>query len=41
MKQRKSNNTDFLISDLPKNRFELFCDILKNQWRTIIIIGLW
>lgn len=40
MKQRKSNNTDFLISDLPKNRFELFCDILKNQWRTIIIIGL-
>ncbi len=40
MKQRKSNNTDFLISDLPKNRFELFWDILKNQWRTIIIIGL-
>ena len=40
MKKRKSINTDFLLSDLPKNRYELFWDILKNQWRSVVIISL-
>ncbi len=31
---------DFLISDLPSNRKELFFDILKNQWRNLFLIAM-
>ena len=40
MKKTHVNNTDFLASDLPKNRKELFFDVLKNQWRNLLILAL-
>ena len=39
-KKKQVNKTDFLITDLPSNRGELFFDILKNQWRNILILSL-
>lgn len=40
MKKVKVSKTDFLISDLPKNRKELFFDIIKNQWRILLLVAL-
>lgn len=31
--------SDFLVTDLPSNRKELFIDILKNQWRNLILMS--
>lgn len=32
--------SDFLVTDLPSNRKELFFDILKNQWRNLLLLSL-
>lgn len=40
MKKTNVNKKDFLASDLPKNRYELFFDILKNQWRSLLILAV-
>ena len=39
-KKKQVNKNDFLITDLPSNRGELFFDILKNQWRNLLILSL-
>ena len=39
-KKKQVNKTDFLVTDLPSNRRELFFDILKNQWRNLLILSL-
>lgn len=39
MIKKKQNTEEFKISDLPKNRFELFFDIIKNQWNYLIILA--
>lgn len=35
----KCAEKDFLASDLPRNRWILFGDILKNEWKTVLILG--
>ena len=40
MKNKKINH-EFTYQDLPKNRRFQFLDILKNEWKTLIMIGLW
>lgn len=37
--RKRESKTDFVESSLPNNRFELFFDIMKNQYRTLILIG--
>lgn len=32
--------SDFLVTDLPSNRKELFFDIIKNQWRSLLVLAL-
>lgn len=39
MKKNKKVVKDFTLSDLPSNRKELYFDILKNQWRSLIILA--
>ena len=39
MKKRKKIVKDFTPSDLPSNRKELFFDILKNQWNSLLILA--
>ena len=39
-KKKQVNKNDFLVTDLPSNRKELFFDILKNQWRNLLILSL-
>lgn len=39
IKKKTCNENDFLISDLPKNRVQLFFDILKNQWSSLLILS--
>ena len=40
MKKTNINKGDFLISDLPRNRYALFFDILKNQWRSLLLMAV-
>lgn len=40
MKKTDVKKNDFLVSDLPKNRYQLFFDILKNQWRTLLLLAV-
>lgn len=41
MKKRKtSSSKDFDITCLPHNRFEVFLDLIKANWRYILLIGL-
>jgi len=40
MKKIKARATDFEYTDLPKNRVEVFFDVLKNQWRKLALLGL-
>ena len=35
----KYSSSDFLVTDLPNNRKDLFFDILKNQWRNLLLIS--
>ena len=37
---KKNSNVDFKMSDLPKNRKELFFDIFKNQTRALIFLAM-
>ena len=39
MKKVKKNVKDFTTADLPVNRKELFFDILKTQWNSLLIIA--
>lgn len=36
---RSQNISDYTENQLPKNRIELFFDILKNQWQVIILLS--
>lgn len=42
MKQKKikARKTDFTYNDLPKNRKDVFFDVLKLHWRTLLVLGL-
>lgn len=31
---------DFLVTDLPRNRWKMFGDIVRNEWKTLLIFGL-
>jgi len=35
----RKRNCDFLISNLPRNRFFMYFDILKNEWLSLVIYG--
>lgn len=37
---RKYSTTDYTINDLPKTRFDLFKDIIKNNYSFILLLGL-
>ena len=39
-KKPKYAEKDFLVSDLPRNRWRMFGDIVKNEWKTLLILGL-
>ena len=39
--KNKSINHEFTYQDLPRNRRSQFLDILKNEWKTLLMIGLW
>lgn len=38
--KKANNKNDFLVSDLPRNRYQLFFDILKNQWRNLLLLAV-
>lgn len=38
--KRRARKTDFTIENLPSNRFQLFFDVIKNNWRPLLLIGL-
>ena len=39
-KRNKYRNEDFSINDLPLSRLNQFFDILKNDWKTLLYLGL-
>lgn len=39
-RKRRARATDFTLENLPKNRLSLFFDVLKNNWRKLLLIGL-
>lgn len=38
--RKKQSAYDFRKQDLPANRVELFFDVLKNNWRNLLLIGV-
>lgn len=40
MKKIKARSSDYQYSDLPKNRTQVFFDVIKNQWRKLMFLGL-
>lgn len=39
-KRRRTAVTDFTADKLPKNRYEVFIDVLKVRWNNILFLGL-
>ncbi len=39
-RKQKAAEKDFLASDLPRNRWIMFGDILRNEWKSLLILGL-
>lgn len=40
MKRKAYNSKDYSVEDLPSNRIEVFLDVLRNRWKTLLGIGL-
>ena len=40
MKKTKFNSQDYSIDNLPSNRIEVFFDVIRNHWKTLLSIGL-
>ena len=40
MKHFKRASIDFDKSRLPSNRFEVFTDVIKNRWKTLLALGM-
>lgn len=39
--KNKNLGREFTYQDLPRSRRSQFSDIFKNEWRTLLLIGLW
>lgn len=40
MRKIKAKSTDYQVADLPKNRTQVFFDVIKNQWRKLLLLGV-
>ena len=40
MKKTKFKSQDYSIDNLPSNRIEVFFDVIRNHWKTLLSIGL-
>ena len=40
-KKKAYETSDFLVEQLPSTRRKQFFDIVKNEWRTLLLVGVW